>query len=231
MLNNRNNFNGNRSKISKIERADTLSISPLSIAEKVRSRIPSKTCKYDKNDKIDEIYRNWSKSTKHMSDSPYDQIIFLFYDLYRPRIVSIAKSYRSLSPIFDDDDLLQTGLFGIFQALVKYDHAEHISMKFSTYLEWSIRNIFQRTIGCNDKLVEIYDGNDQFQCIMHYQEFLTKKKSLLSSGHMYIIKSKQCYLSDESLETHAFVSASRKNRKWANDNYDSMPGEDSNECQ
>ncbi len=73
----------------------------------------------------------------------------------------LQKNYRNLSPVSDDDDLLQIGFLRTFQALVKYDHAEHIAMKFSTSLEWSIRNVFQRVIGYSDKFVEIYNRNGQ----------------------------------------------------------------------
>ncbi|MCK9226663.1 MAG: hypothetical protein PHT96_07225 [Syntrophorhabdaceae bacterium] len=73
----------------------------------------------------------------------------------------MQKNYRNLSPVSDDDDLLQIGFLRTFQALVKYDHAEHIAMKFSTSLEWSIRNVFQRVIGYSDKFVEIYNRNGQ----------------------------------------------------------------------
>ena len=192
----------------KFEPTNCLGISPSSIAEKVRSQIPSSPKRYDKNEKVDEIYRDWSRSrsVQHSQDMKYDQVLFLFYDLYKPRILSIARAYRNLSPIFDDDDLLQTGLLGIFQALIKYDHAENIAMKFSTYLEWSIRNIFQRAIGFNDKFVEIYDVSDRFECTMNYQEFLVKKKELLSTGHTYTIKSRQCYIPDEKIEAYSSES-------------------------
>jgi RNA polymerase sigma factor (sigma-70 family) len=120
----------------------------------------------------------------------------LFYEQYRPKIMAIAKRYRALSPAFDDDDLEQIGLLGIFQALTKYDHAENIDMRFSTYLEWSIRNLFQRTIGYTDKFVEIYGRNDDFTCVVSYREFLLKKKAIISGGGRYVIRSRQCYLSD-----------------------------------
>ena len=191
-----------------LEPTNSLRISPSSITEKVRSRIPSNPKRYDKNEKVDEIYRDWSlsQSTQHSQDRKYDQVLFLFYDLYKPRILSIAKAYRNLSPIFDDDDLLQTGLLGIFQALVKYDHAEDIAMKFSTYLEWSVRNVFQRAIGYSDKFVEIYDVDDRFEGTMSYQDFLVKKKELLSTGHIYTVKSRQCYIPDEKMEAYPFKS-------------------------
>ena len=187
---------------ARTNRADPLRISPSSISEKVRSRIPSQQKRYDRNEEADEIYRCWARSAEYSDDEKYDRILHLFYDLYKPRILSIAKNYRSLSPVFDDDDLMQTGMLGIFQALLKYDHADHISMKFSTYLEWSIRNVFQRAIGCNDKFVEVYDGNGHFECTMSYQGFVEKKKKLLSGGHTYTVKSRQCYISDEYVEPH-----------------------------
>jgi len=207
MQKDRSRLDNEYSPTGRADGHNSLGISPSSIAEKVRSRIPSKPNRYDKNERIDEVYRSWSQSTQRAHVVKYDQILFLFYDLYKPRILSIAKNYRNLSPVFDDDDLLQTGLLAILQALVKYDHAEHIAMKFSTYLEWSIRNVFQRAIGYSDKFVEIYDGNDRFECTMNYQEFLIKKKELLSRGRTYTIKSRQCYLSDETVEAHSCVSA------------------------
>lgn len=182
------------------ERPGCPSIDPSWIAKKVRSRIPSGPVRYDRNEKADEIYREWSGTIPRSDDARYDRALFLLYDLYKPRILSIARSYRNLSPIFDDDDLLQTGLLGVLQALVKYDHAEHIAMKFSTYLEWSIRNVFQRAIGYSDKFVEIYDANGRLQCTMSYQNFLVKKKQILSRGHTHTVKSRQCHISDERIE-------------------------------
>ncbi len=173
-----------------------LSVTALSIKETVRSRVPSDRSKYDRNEKVDELYRRWSQSPADHPEDRYESVIFLFWELYRPRIMAIARKYSALSPVFDDDDLQQTGLIGIFQALMKYDHAEHIDMRFSTYLEWSIRNIFQRTIGYTDKFVEIYDGNDGFLRVISYREFLVKKKAIVSEGLRYIIRSRQCYLSD-----------------------------------
>jgi len=171
-------------------------VTALSIMETVRSGIPSNRSKYDRNERVDELYRTWSQSCAKASESRYEKVVLLFYELYRPKITAIAKKYKALSPIFDEDDLQQTGLLGVFQALVKYDHAEHIDMKFSTYLEWSIRNVFQRTIGCTDKFVEIYDGSNAFLGVLNYQQFLVKKKSIRTDGHTYVIRSRQCYLSD-----------------------------------
>ncbi len=172
-----------------------LGVTALSIAETVRSKIPTNKSKYDRNEKVDELYRTWSQSGEGTGNR-YEKVVFLFYEFYRPKIMAIAKKYRALSPIFDDEDLQQTALLGVFQALIKYNHAEHIDMKFSTYLEWSVRNTFQRTIGYTDKFVEVYDRNDAFLCVMSYQEFLVKKKKFKSHGHRHIIRSRQCYLSD-----------------------------------
>lgn len=224
MQNDRSRLDSEYRHTGKTGRSNVLSISASSIAEKVRSQIPSGPNKYDRNEKIDEVYRNWLQSSQHFHHVEYDQVLFLFYDLYKPRILAIAKNYRNLSPVFDDDDLLQTGLLGILQALVKYDHAEHIAMKFSTYLEWSIRSVFQRAIGYNDRFVEIYNGNGQFERTMNYQEFLIEKKELLSRGRTYTVKSRQCYLSDERIEIHSSASASLPPAERADD--DRTPGDD-----
>ena len=77
-------------------------------------------------------------------------------------------------------------------------------MKFSTYLEWSIRNIFQRAIGNRDKYVEIYRDDGTFEKTMGYGKFVGQKKALEDSGCTYTTKKRFCYLSevlsDEDLE-------------------------------
>lgn len=187
-------------------------ISPASIADTVRSFIPSKKCKYDSHDKINELYREWSMSPKEQADSLSEKVLLHFYEFYKPRIMSIVKRYRSLSPIFDDDDLMQTALLGVLQALTKYDHGAHVTMKFSTYLEWSIRNIFQRTIGCSDKFVEIYNKNNDLLLSLSYQEFMSRKKAIESSGHTYFIRSRLCYFTDIVISggPHAFTAIQDK---------------------
>lgn len=173
-----------------------LRVTALSIQETVRSRVPPDNSKYDRNEKVDELYRRWSQSPASCPEDRYEAVVLLFWELYRSRIMAIAKKYRALSPVFDDDDLQQIGLLGIFQALTRYDHAEHIDMRFSTYLEWSVRNVFQRTIGYTDKFVEIYDRDDGFLRVISYREFLVRKKAIVAEGLQYIIRSRQCYLSD-----------------------------------
>ena len=129
---------------------------------------------------------------------------FGIYAIYRPRIIKIARKYRSLSPIFGEEDLQQEALIAILQALRKYKHSPDIRMKFSTYLEWSIRNIFQRAIGNTDKYVEIYRGDGTFEKTMGYGKFVGQKKALEDSGCTYTTKKRFCYLSevlmDEDLE-------------------------------
>ena len=173
-----------------------LGISPVSIARTVKSGIPAKKSKYDDHEKINELYREWSRSPKAPSGNLSEKVLLRFYDFYKPRIMAIVKKYRALSPVFDDDDLQQTALLGIFQALAKYDHAPHVEMRFSTYLEWSIRNIFQRAIGYSDKFVEVYDGNDRLLYSISYQDFLSRKKAIQSAGHTYVVRSRLCYLAD-----------------------------------
>jgi hypothetical protein len=197
-----------------------LRVTAISIRETVRSRVPPDDSKYDRNEKVDELYRRWSQSPTSRPEDRYETVVLLFWELYRPRIMGIARKYKALSPIFDDDDLQQIGLLGIFQALTKYDHAEHIDMRFSTYLEWSVRNVFQRTIGYTDKFVEIYDGDDGFLRVMSYREFLVRKKAIVSEGLKYVIRSRQCYLSDMHHPSHCgpqdmpFYLAADRHDEW-----------------
>ena len=121
---------------------------------------------------------------------------FGIYAIYRPRIIKIARKYRSLSPIFGEEDLQQEALIAILQALRKYKHSPDIRMKFSTYLEWSIRNIFQRAIGSRDKYVEIYGRDGAFEKTMGYGKFVEQKKALEDAGCTYTTKKRFCYLSE-----------------------------------
>ncbi len=126
----------------------------------------------------------------------HEKVAFAIYSIYRPRIVKIARKYRSLSPIFGEDDLQQEALIAILQALQKYRHSSDIRMKFSTYLEWSIRNIFQRAIGNRDKYVEIYRLDGTFDKTMSYGKFIERKKSLEEEGYTFTTKRRFCYLSE-----------------------------------
>ena len=92
----------------------------------------------------------------------------------------------------------------ILQALRSYKHSPDILLKFSSYLEWSIRNKFQRSIGSKDKYVEVYARDGTFEKTMGYGKFVQQKKALEESGHTHTTKKRFCYLSevlmDEDLE-------------------------------
>ncbi|MHB8110777.1 MAG: sigma factor [Syntrophorhabdaceae bacterium] len=169
------------------------------ISDIVRSGIPPHKARYDSNKEIDDLYLNWSFSPiGRPHPDRYEKLLYLFYDLYKPRIRSIARAYKHLSPIFDEEDLQQTGLLGILQALIKYDHGEGIQMRFSTFLEWSVRNVFQRSIGYDDKFVEIYDDENNCTRVISYQEFIAHKKRIIQDSASYVIRSRECYISDIS---------------------------------
>lgn len=126
----------------------------------------------------------------------HEKVAFAIYSTYRPRIIKIARKYRSLSPIFGEDDLQQEALIAILQALRNYRHDQDIQMKFSTYLEWSIRNIFQRAIGNRDKYVEVYSSDGAFDKTMPYAKFIEQKKALEDAGCTHTTKKRFCYLSE-----------------------------------
>jgi RNA polymerase sigma factor (sigma-70 family) len=181
-----------------------LTISVSSLTRTVRATIPSKAKKYDTSQAVEELYRKHADSLRQGHAGLYEKVAFGIYAIYRPRIIKIARKYRSLSPIFGEEDLQQEALIAILQALRKYKHSPDIRMKFSTYLEWSIRNIFQRAIGCRDKYVEIYRGDGAFEKTMGYGRFVEQKKALEDAGCTYTTKKRFCYLSevlwDEDLE-------------------------------
>jgi len=175
-----------------------------SLTRTVKATIPSKVKKYDTSQAVEELYRKHAASLKRGDEWLYEGVAFGIYAIYKARIVKIARKYRSLSPIFGEEDLQQEALVAILQALRKYKHSPDIRMKFSTYLEWSIRNIFQRAIGNRDKYVEIYRGDGTFEKTMGYGKFVGQKKALEDSGCTYTTKKRFCYLSevlmDEDLE-------------------------------
>jgi len=186
------------------ERKPTLAISVSSLSHAVKATIPSKTRKYDTSQAVEEFYRKHSASLRGEDLGLHEKVAFGIYSIYRPRIIKIARKYRSLSPIFGEDDLQQEALIAILQALKKYKHSPDIRMKFSTYLEWSIRNIFQRAIGSRDKYVEIYGRDGAFEKTMNYGKFVEQKKALEDAGCTYTTKKRFCYVSevllDEDLE-------------------------------
>ncbi len=167
-----------------------------SLAKTVRATMPSKTRKYDTSQAVEELYRTHADSLRQGEVDLYEKVTFEIYAIYRPRIVKIARKYRSLSPIFGEEDLQQEALIAILQALRKYRHSPDIRMKFSTYLEWSVRNIFQRAIGSRDKYVEIYGGDGTFEKTLGYARFVEQKKVLEGVGCTYTTKKRFCYLSE-----------------------------------
>jgi len=174
--------------------APTVTASSLALA--VKAAIPSKASKYDASRAVDELYRKHADCLQWEEEGIYEKAAFGMYAIYKRRIAKIAKKYASLSPIFGEEDLQQEALIAILQALRKYRHSPDIQMKFSTYLEWSIRNIFQRAIGSRDKYVEIYSPNGTFEKTMAYGKFVEKKKALEDSGYTYTTKKRFCYLSE-----------------------------------
>ena len=181
-----------------------LSIGVASLSQTVKAAIPSRTKKYDTTRAVEEFYRRHATALREGEHGLHERVALAIYSIYKPRIVKIARKYRSLSPIFGEDDLQQEALIAILQALQKYRHSSDIRMKFSTYLEWSIRNVFQRAIGNRDKYVEIYRRDGAFDRTMNYGKFIEQKKSLEEAGCTFTTKKRFCYLSevlpDEDLE-------------------------------
>ena len=177
-----------------------VTINASSLAQTVKATIPSKARKYDTNRAVEELYRTHEISLRQGEAGLFEKMIFGIYAIYRPRIIKIARKYRSLSPIFGEEDLYQEALKAILQALQKYKHGPDVKMKFSTYLEWSIRNTFQRAIGSKDKYVEIYGRDGGFAKTMGYGKFAEQKKALEGAGCTHTTKKRLCYLSEVLLD-------------------------------
>jgi RNA polymerase sigma factor (sigma-70 family) len=177
-----------------------LTVSPSSLTRTIKATMPSKARKYDTSQAVEKLYREHAASLREGKEGLYEKVAFEIYATYRPRIIKIARKYRSLSPIFGEEDLRQEALIAILQALQKYRHSPDVRMKFSTYLEWSIRNIFQRAIGNRDKYVEIYGRDGVFYRTMGYGKFVEQKKALEEAGCTYTTKKRFCYLSEVLLD-------------------------------
>ena len=115
-----------------------LTVSPSSLTRTIKATMPSKARKYDTSQAVEKLYREHAASLREGKEGLYEKVAFEIYATYRPRIIKIARKYRSLSPIFGEEDLRQEALIAILQALQKYRHSPDVRMKFSTYLEWSI---------------------------------------------------------------------------------------------
>ena len=154
--------------------------------------------KYDPNATVDKLYRNHAAALRE--GTLQDEVASRMYNLYRPRILRIVKRYCLLSPIFDEEDLRQEAMEAIDQSLRTYKHDPDIKMKFSTRLEWSISNIFQRRIGKKDRFVEIYGPDGSFVKTMSYHRFVDRKKDLEAAGYTATTKRRVCSLSDALLD-------------------------------
>lgn len=174
----------------------SVTVSASSLAKAVRATMPSKRRKYDTSRAVEQFYGERAALLRQGHEGIYGKATFEIYAIYEPRIIKIARKYRSLSPIFGEDDLRQEALIAILQALRTYKHSPDIRMKFSTYLEWSIRNVFQRAIGSRDKYVEVYGRDGAFEKTMRYGKFVTQKKALEEAGCTYTTKRRLCYLSE-----------------------------------
>ena len=79
-----------------------VTVSASSLARTVRATIPSKTRKYDTSRAVEELYREHAASLGQGKEGLYEKVAFEIYAIYRPRIIKIARKYRSLSPIFGE---------------------------------------------------------------------------------------------------------------------------------
>ena len=122
------------------EQKPALTVSASSLARTIKATMPSKTRKYDTSQAVEELYREhaalsgkgrWGSMKRWPSRSTRST---------GRGSSRLPGNTRSLSPIFGEEDLRQEAL-AILQALQKYRHSPDVQMKFSTYLEWSIRNI------------------------------------------------------------------------------------------
>ena len=150
--------------------------------------------KYDANPALDELYR---KRTASLRDpSLFASVIQEIYAHYQPKLMRVARRYRLLSPVFDEEDLSQEALWGIIQALKKYRCKPDGMMRFSTYLEWAASNIYQRAIGSRDNLVELYGPDGRFVKVLSWGSFAKQKKELEAAGYTYTTKRRFCYILD-----------------------------------
>ncbi|MGD0238176.1 MAG: sigma factor [Syntrophorhabdales bacterium] len=157
--------------------------------------------KYDANPALDELYRK--RATSLRDPSLFASVIREIYALYQPKLMRVARRYRLLSPVFDEEDLGQEALWAIIQAMKKYKCKPDGMMRFSTYLEWATSNIYQRAIGSGDNLVELYGPDGRFVKVLSWGSFAKQKKELEAAGYTHTSKRRFCYileaLGDEDL--------------------------------
>jgi len=181
-----------------------------SLSEAVKATIPSKRTKYDASRAVDDLYRKHAGALRGKATGALnEQVTFAIYSIYRPRFVKIAKKYRSLSSLFGEEDLQQEALAAILEALRKYKHAADIQMKFSTYLEWKIRNIFQRAIGVRTITWRSTAETGAFKKTLDWGAFVEEKKALEDAGCTSTTKKRFCYFS-EALWDQTWRQNSRK---------------------
>lgn len=149
--------------------------------------------KYDRPEKADELYAKWKDDSSAVLQ---DSILQELYEMYLPHMRKLARGYRSVSTVCDEEDLLQSGILGIIAALKKYDERKAKDMKFSSYMLWWIKKAFQNTVGNKDTYVLVCRPDGALVKTMNYQAFWSQKKELAATGHIYLVKKRLSYMSD-----------------------------------
>ena len=70
-------------------------------------------------------------------------------------VVSVARGYRRFDTRIDIVDLISEGNIGLLHALRKFDPKR--GYKFSTYAVWWIRQVIEKRLRYNDRLIKIPD--------------------------------------------------------------------------
>ena len=139
--------------------------------------------------------------------------------MYRSRIIKIAKKYGKLdSVIYEEEDLIQEAIEAVIDALNKCKYTEDVIMRFPTFLEWKIKNRFQKRIKGKDRFVEIYSPDGSHFKTMSYTKFVTQKKELKKKGYVSVVKKKCCCLTD-ALSDHVSIAADNEQYFEALDDY------------
>jgi hypothetical protein len=161
---------------------------PTSPQQKTRRR------KYDTNPALDELYRKRRASLR--DPSLLASVLKETYSRNEPRLKRIARKYRLLSAIFDEQDLMQEAFFGLLQAFRNYRITPDGEMRFPTFTVWSTKNIYQRAIGSTENLVELYGPDGRFAKLLSYRRYVQQKKVLEAAGYAANTKRRCCYLSE-----------------------------------
>ena len=110
-----------------------------------------------------------------------DSYLYRIYRQHRASILAVVNRFKTLDPMYDQDDLEQEAFFAVRLAALYWEEARAINMKFNTYLNWHISRHFQGKFRGDDKVVDIVDANNRVLVTIPWRKYRKNGRAISQS--------------------------------------------------